>query len=356
MGSTLSQAQKDLDAAQAQLSRFQDGLNVLAANYGKAEARQAALDDAATAAQKDIAKSEKDLATSQQQLSDRLVSVYKDGTSPTPMYLEVLFSGTDLTTMLERLSLLSRVAGQDQALYAQVQKHLDKRKALQQDLAQKQKAQSKQLENLKTLQADMETKMSSASTQYKLLKKQVADLKAAAAREAAAAAAAAAAAKKAATKAAAAAAAAATKAAKSKPAVQPGSFVFPVDGPHSYADTWGAPRSGERTHKGCDIMAARGTPAVACVTGRITSLSRADVGLGGKYFWLSGDNGTGYYGCHLESLASNIQVGTRVVAGQILGYVGNTGNAAGGPCHLHFEIHPGEGAAIDPYPILRAND
>ncbi len=340
-GSTLSQAQKDLNAAQAALGRFQDSMNVLAAKYATAEARQATLDDAVTAAQKDIVKSEKDLAASQQQLADRLVNVYKEGRSPTPMYLEVLFSATDISAVIDRLSLLSKVAGQDQALYAQVQKHLDKRKVLQQDLAKKEKVQSQQLVDLKNLQVDMETKMSAAAGQYKALKKRVTDLKAEAARQAAAAAAAAVAAK---------------KAAKKKPGVQPGSFVFPVDGPHSYADTWGAPRSGGRTHKGCDIMAARGTPAVACVSGRITSLSRADVGLGGKYYWLSGDNGTGYYGCHLESLASDIQVGTRVVPGQVLGYVGNTGNAAGGPCHLHFEIHPGEGAAVDPYPTLRAND
>ncbi len=177
----------------------------------------------------DIVKSEKDLAASQQQLADRLVNVYKEGRSPTPMYLEVLFSATDISAVIDRLSLLSKVAGQDQALYAQVQKHLDKRKVLQQDLAKKEKVQSQQLVDLKNLQVDMETKMSAAAGQYKALKKRVTDLKAEAARQAAAAAAAAVAAK---------------KAAKKKPGVQPGSFVFPVDGPHSYADTWGAPRSG----------------------------------------------------------------------------------------------------------------
>jgi len=340
-GSPLSQAQKDLNSARAALSRFQDSMNVLAAKYGTAEARQASLDDAVAAAQKDIAKSEKDLAASQQRLADRLVNIYKDGRSPTSMYLDVLFTDADITTVVQRLSLLSKVAGQDQVVFAQVQKHLDRRKVLQQDLAKKEKVQSEQLTALKSLQADMETKMNAASGQYKALKATVAALKAAAAREAAAAAAAAAAAK---------------QAAKTKPGVQPGSFVFPVDGPHSYADTWGAPRSGGRVHKGCDIMAARGTPVVACVTGTITSLSRADVGLGGLYVWLSGNNGTGYYGCHLESIVSSIHVGSHVVAGQALGYVGNTGNAAGGPCHLHFEIHPGEGGAVDPYPTLRAND
>jgi murein DD-endopeptidase MepM/ murein hydrolase activator NlpD len=192
--------------------------------------------------------------------------------------------------------------------------------------------------------------LSATSTQYQTLKNRVASLEAAAARAAAIAATTTTTSKSATTT------TTTKKPPNNPPPVKPGSFVFPVNGPHSYADTFGAPRSGGRTHKGCDIMAPRGTPVVASVTGRITSLSRSDVGLSGLYFWLSGDNGTGYFGCHLESLAPNIQVGTRVVAGQLLGYVGNTGNAAGGPTHLHFEIHPGEGAAIDPYPILRAND
>ena len=362
VGSTLSQAQKDLNAAHAQLSQFQDNMNALAADYAKAEARQATLDDAVTATQNDIANTEKDLVASQQRLGDRLASIYKRGFSTAPLYLEVLLSSADLTSVLERLSLLSRLAAQDQTLYTQVKDHLDKRKVLQQQLVAKQQAQSQQVAQMKTLQASMESKMGAASAQYKALKSRVASLEAAAAREAAArdaaiaaaAARAAAAAKKPGTS------ATTTTTAKRPPSkppvVKPGSIVFPVDGPHSYTDTFGAPRSGGRTHKGCDIMAARGTPVVASVSGRIKSLSRTDTGLSGLSFWISGDNGTGYFGCHLDSLVPGIQVGSRVVAGQLLGYVGNTGNAAGGPCHLHFEIHPGGGAAVDPYPILRAND
>ncbi|MBE0447396.1 MAG: peptidoglycan DD-metalloendopeptidase family protein [Actinobacteria bacterium] len=131
-------------------------------------------------------------------------------------------------------------------------------------------------------------------------------------------------------------------------------FVFPVAGPNSYINSWGFTRSGGRRHRGTDIMAARGTNVVACVSGLIDKAKTYDQGLGGITIWLKGDDGNIYYYAHLNSIADGISPDTRVNAGQIIGTVGSTGNASRKSPHLHFEIHPGGGAAINPYPILRS--
>jgi peptidoglycan LD-endopeptidase LytH len=127
-----------------------------------------------------------------------------------------------------------------------------------------------------------------------------------------------------------------------------GILICPVRGSVSFQDTWGAARSGGRTHKGVDMMAATGTPTVAPVSGRVV---HRESGLGGLSWYIYGDNGHTYYGAHLSSY-ENVGVGW-VEAGTVIGYVGTSGNAPASAPHLHFEYHPGGGAPVNPYSIVR---
>lgn len=98
---------------------------------------------------------------------------------------------------------------------------------------------------------------------------------------------------------------------------------------------------------GVDMFAAEGTPTVAVTDGVI--LRKQSSPAGGLGVWLRGSNSTVYYYAHLSGYAS-ISPGQKVEAGSRVGSVGSTGNAAGGPPHLHFEVQPGGGAPINPYP------
>lgn len=125
-----------------------------------------------------------------------------------------------------------------------------------------------------------------------------------------------------------------------------GAWVCPVQGPVTFTNSWGAPRSGGRSHTGVDMLSPRGTPTVAPVAGRVVHKSS---GLGGLTWYVYGDDGNTYYGAHLAEYA-NEGIG-RVQAGTVIGYVGDSGNAKG-TNHLHFQIKPGGGAAVNPFPTV----
>jgi murein DD-endopeptidase MepM/ murein hydrolase activator NlpD len=124
-------------------------------------------------------------------------------------------------------------------------------------------------------------------------------------------------------------------------------IICPVLGGSAYGDTWGAPRSGGRRHQGTDMLAPTGTPLQAVISGWVTQGNNR---LGGVTLSLQGDNGNRYYYAHLSAYEG---INGRVEQGQVIGYVGDTGNATGVP-HLHFEIRPGGGVPVNPYPSVRA--
>jgi murein DD-endopeptidase MepM/ murein hydrolase activator NlpD len=127
--------------------------------------------------------------------------------------------------------------------------------------------------------------------------------------------------------------------------------VFPVLGIYTYSHDWLAPRVGH-LHQGIDIFAARGTPLVAVQDGTVDALS--NYGLGGISLHVTNERGDYFYYAHLSGYAPGVHEGMAVKAGEVIGYVGNTGDAATTPPHLHFEVHPGGGPAVDPFPYLEA--
>ncbi len=131
--------------------------------------------------------------------------------------------------------------------------------------------------------------------------------------------------------------------------------VFPVQGRCGYADTWHAPRSGGRVHLGVDIIAARGNLVYAAVEGTITKVYYDRPGsLSGNGIRLTADDGTYFFYAHFDTIAEGISEGARVQAGQVVGTIGATGNTS--TPHLHFEIHPNGGTAVNPYPVVKAVD
>lgn len=142
--------------------------------------------------------------------------------------------------------------------------------------------------------------------------------------------------------------------------LSPDSVIIPVAGVKrsELIDTWNAPRSGGRRHEAIDIMAERGTPALAAVDGTILKFFESKAG--GITLYLVDPTGrVVYYYAHLDGYARGLKEGDRVTRGQIVGYVGTTGNAPPNAPHLHFaweQLPPGgewwKGVPQNPYPLL----
>lgn len=150
---------------------------------------------------------------------------------------------------------------------------------------------------------------------------------------------------------------AATVTGKAKRLRQMGSVMFPMDPePRCYIlDDFGDPRSGGRSHEGVDILATSGQNVYAVADGTLTRQAGADSSLSGNAWGLTAtSDGTYYFYAHLSAFAENLAVGDKVVMGELIGYVGDTGNAGPNNFHLHFELHPlgQRNAAVNALPFL----
>ena len=127
---------------------------------------------------------------------------------------------------------------------------------------------------------------------------------------------------------------------------------FPMQGRCSFSDSWHAPRGSGRVHEGVDIIGAHGLAIYAVVDGIITRMLSGGA-LSGNSIRLTAPDGTYFFYAHLDGFAAGLAVGQTVRAGQVIGYNGSTGTSTP---HVHFEVHPQGGAAVNPYPLVKAVD
>lgn len=257
---------------------------------------------------------EDDAVRLERQLADRARQVFMRGSTAT---LELLFTAEGPDQALEVASLLAAVQDRDTAdLEAAVAARTSLDSTRQ--LVEQQRGELENLEaELAALQQHLEAELSDAEVE-------VAALEEIAARQR-----------------------------KIDRGDQRGTYACPLDrGSTHFADSWGAPRSGGRSHKGTDVMGPMGAPVYAFTGGVIARHSNSR--LGGVSLYLRGDDGNTYFYTHLQGYAPRGTVGTRVQPGDHIAFNGNSGNARGGPAHIHFERHPGGGGAVNPYPYLAA--
>lgn len=354
----LTAAQAELEAAQAALQARQAELDKLALEYEIVETRLEEYHDQVAQARKETKEAWDDFAVMQARLEDRLRSMYKSRGGHDTALLEAVVVGDDsIAGILNRVESLLRVIRQDNELFEQVERHVERMEQLTRQLEEKERKEGEQLEALSATKEKTLKVLEASKDEYNALRDKVQQLREEERRryeeelrrasEAAALAQA-----EGLVQGQDLSASSARIAPATYQAVDSAGWIFPVQGPNSFIDSWGFPRSGGRKHKGTDIMSPRNTPLVAVVDGVISKTNPVERGLGGITVWLRGDDGHSYYYAHLETIAAGVTKGMRVKGGQVLGFVGDTGNARGGETHLHFEIHPGGGAAINPYPTL----
>jgi peptidoglycan hydrolase CwlO-like protein len=345
-----------ISVAQDAVSALQAEANEIASQIDAVQSRIARVEAQIVGIQADIQEAQKDLAKTQDQLDERARVAYETGPAFT---LEILLGANSLSDLSDRLAVVNAATRSDRTLIEQIealQARLRLRQAKltslenglradREDLQGKEKSlQSKLASEQQVLNQLASDKSEAAGLVTKLERKRAAEIEAEKKRLAAL--------------------AAAQQGASHGGSSIGGVFqVCPVDQPRGYSDDFGAPRfaGGFHPHAGNDIVAPRGTPIRATFSGTATNASNTYGGLSVKVY-----GSLGYtYNAHLSSVG---HLGS-VSAGEIIGYVGDSGDALGGITHNHFEWHPSSipsslwrspygytliGSAIDPYPYLNA--
>lgn len=320
--------EKELQQARAERAALQNKLNSAVSSYEASLARYEETQIRLAQSQRRLGQAEQELRAVQASLAQRAIATYKQGQVS---LISVLLDAETPAEFLRRVVFLEKASASDSAVLLRAararaeindtRETLARQKAEQQTVTKRLQTLTSELAGQFDAAAALETKLVAQKAEEERRRREAEARRRRAAQVA------------------------------RRASFSPGNFHCPIDGPNSFTDSWGAPRSGGRRHQGVDIYASHGARVVSVVEGTILRMSRSS--LGGISLYLRGGDGSEYFYAHLAGYAS-ISPGQRVSAGQLVAYNGNSGNARGGPAHLHFEIHPGGGAAINPYPTVRA--
>lgn len=304
---------QDLDAVRDEVAELEGRVNASAAAYEDAWARSEAARTELAAIGSRTATLEEEAEEATRQLLVRARRVYMRGAEG---LLTMLLSAGGPDGVAQRAGLVAMLTSRDRT-------RLETVRVLRRQLRQARMLQADEAAELAELQAEMEEHLADLAADLEGARVLLADLETRAARQR-----------------------------EVHRGDQRGTYACIFDRPFDFRDTWGAPRSGGRRHKGTDLYSYHGAPVYAFTAGRIerTSTSR----LGGLGLYLSGDDGNLYYYSHLDRIADGVHVGQAVVAGELMAHNGDSGNARGGPPHVHYQMHPGGGAPVNPYAWLAA--
>ncbi len=315
--------EEKLEDAKAALSRAEREAQAAAAEFSAAEGRYYATQDRIGETQERIDRVSGRIERVQARLSARAREAYQMGGTG---LLDLLFVSESISDFSDRVVFLDRIAQDDKDLVLSADVLSEELARYEDDLSVLATLQAKTMRTLREKRELMYAKLEEAQALRDRLAARLAREEAAAR----------------------AAAEAASRSAPGSIPVVTGSALQACPVPGSvFVDSWGDPRSGGRCHQGVDMMAPYGTPVYAAQAGQYTQSSSA---LGGLQAYVQAPSGDVTFYAHMQGFAGGSRT---VAAGELIGYVGDTGNATGTP-HLHFEYHPGGGGPVNPYPYVKA--
>lgn len=316
-GRNLEEKQREAERIRRQMDSMKAESKVIADEYNAILTAMERTSGELRQYEDDLSKTTQMLEDRKDVFNDRLRTMYKNGS----MYsLEIFLGSTDMSDLLNRYEYMAKIGILDVSAMDEYEKMLNEIEDTRSLLSEAQAKQRSQADIAQQKRIELEASINAQDELLNSVNEEILSI--------------------------------IEEMIQIAPTPSPGSsgtvniteFIFPVRGPNTFSNDWHAPRRGH-LHQGNDIFAAMGTPCVACVTGTAT---KGEGGNAGLFIRLAGNDGNVYYYMHLQRFEAT----GYVQAGTIIGYVGDSGNARGGPPHLHFEIHPGGGPAVNPYPTL----